>query len=94
MFPPRSTEAMSLSPYRDSKALSLSCMLDDSGSIIPDSVSVTPSLIRVDYKLTYADVDEMLDFGVAYGEEFQVGLMLGMARARRRYRIKHGSTER
>ena len=94
MFPSRVSDSMSLTPYRDSRALSLSCLLDpDTGKIKKDTITVTPSLIRVDYKLTYADVDEMLDYGVAYGEEFQIGLLLGLARLRRRYRISNGSTE-
>ena len=59
-----------------------------------DSIEVMPSTIRVDYKLTYDEVDEMLSEGVGYREEWELGVMLQLAKARRAYRIGRNATER
>ncbi|KAL7462093.1 hypothetical protein ACHAXS_005377 [Conticribra weissflogii] len=94
MFPPNmSSGVMSLESYDDKHALSLGVELNPDGSIIPSSIIVTPSIIQVDYRLTYDQVDEMLDEGVGYTEEWQIGALLEAATKRRAHRVAHGSTE-
>ena len=84
---------MSLESGEDKYALSLGVELDDNGSAIPSSIVVSPSIVRVDYSLTYDDVDEMLDEGVGYTEEWQIGALLAAATKRRAHRVGRGSTE-
>jgi len=94
MFPPSvSTELMSLRANKDTYALSLGVELNEDGSIKKDSVVIAPSQIRVSYRLTYDDVDEMLEEGAGYSEEWQLGAMLDAAIRRRKFRIRNGSTE-
>lgn len=93
MFPSISTDKMSLKANTDVCSLSLGVELADDGSIIDSSIVVTSSKIRVSYRLTYDDVDEMLEDGVAYSEEWQLGAMYSAALARRNYRIDNGSAE-
>lgn len=94
MLPSRvSTEVMSLRANHDAFALSLGVELNDDGSVNVDSITMTPSLIRVNYRLTYDDVDEMLEEGSAYSEEWQLGALLDAAVKRRDYRIRNGSSE-
>jgi len=95
MFHPHLGEkAMSLrSDGKDSYALSLSVQLNDNGSIDPNSLTISPSLLLIDYRLTYDDVDEMLDHGTAYFEEKELGMLLQEANRRRAWRIGNGSTE-
>eukprot|EP00571_Detonula_confervacea_P007375 CAMPEP_0172314286 /NCGR_PEP_ID=MMETSP1058-20130122/22162_1 /TAXON_ID=83371 /ORGANISM="Detonula confervacea, Strain CCMP 353" /LENGTH=844 /DNA_ID=CAMNT_0013028113 /DNA_START=16 /DNA_END=2550 /DNA_ORIENTATION=+ len=94
MFPEiMSSGAMSLQSMEDKCALSLGVELNSDGSIDPSSIIMTPSLIHVDYRLTYDQVDEMLDEGVGYTEEWQIGAMLGAATKRRAHRVGRGSTE-
>ena len=84
---------MSLEAWEDKCALSLGVELNPDGSIIPSSIILTPSLIHVDYRLTYEQVDEMLDEGVGYTEEWQIGALLEAATRRRAHRVGKGSTE-
>jgi hypothetical protein len=84
---------MSLESYEDKCALSLGVELNSDGSIIPTSIVLTPSTINVDYRLTYDQVDEMLDEGVGYTEEWQIGALLSAATKRRAHRVEMGSTE-
>lgn len=84
---------MSLESWEDNCALSLGVELNPDGSIDPSSIIVTPSLIHVDYRLTYDQVDEMLDEGVGYTEEWQIGALLSAATQRRAHRVGRGSTE-
>ena len=94
MFPKElSSGPMSLTADRDSYALSLAVELNDDGSIDPTSAYITPSLINVKYRLAYDEVDEMLECGVAYFEEWELGALLDEANKRRKYRIACGSTE-
>lgn len=94
MFPPNlSSGAMSLRADRDSFALSLGVEINDDGSIDENSIEVTPSIIKVDYRLTYDEVDEMLEMGVGYFEEWELGALLSEANKRRNFRIANGSTE-
>ena len=94
MFPTQmSSKAMSLNANFNSCALSLGVELNPDGSIDENSIVVTSSIVRVSYRLTYDDVDEMLEEGVGYNEEWQLGALLAAATKRRNYRSKNGSTE-
>lgn len=84
---------MSLNSHMDSYALSLGCELNEDGSLNESSIIVAPSLIRIQYRLTYEDVDEMLEEGVGYSEEWQLGALFQAASKRRNYRINNGSSE-
>jgi hypothetical protein len=84
---------MSLKANSDAHALSLGIELHDGGSINASSIVVFPSLIRVSYRLTYDEVDEMLEEGIGYQEEWELGGLLSLATKRRQYRIAHGSSE-
>jgi len=94
MFPPHlCDDVMSLTANCDSYALSLSVELNDDGSIDVESLQITPSLINVNYRLSYNEVDEMFDHGLAYFEEWELGALLAEANKRRIFRIANGSTE-
>jgi exoribonuclease R len=95
MFPMTvSTDLMSLRARRDVCALSLGVELNQTdGSIDASTIVVTPSTINVNYRLTYDDVDEMMEEGIAYREEWQLGVLLDAAKKRREYRIANGSVE-
>jgi exoribonuclease-2 len=84
---------MSLRTNTDVCALSLGVELNEDGSIVVDSIEVTQSRIRVTYRLSYDDVDDMLMEGVAYQEEFQLGILMNAATSRRKYREGRGSVE-
>lgn len=84
---------MSLLPNTDKYALSLGVELNSDGSIDASSIIVTSSIIHVDYRLTYEQVDEMLDEGVGYTEEWECGALLAAATKRREHRVQMGSTE-
>jgi hypothetical protein len=88
-----SSGAMSLESWSDKCALSLGVELNPDGTIDPSSILVTPSLVRVNYRLTYDQVDEMLDEGVGYTEEWEIGALLAAAIKRRDHRVRRGSTE-
>jgi hypothetical protein len=94
MFPPPvGADLMSLRPGRDACALSLGVELNGDGSVDAESIVVTPSLVRVAYRLTYDEVDEMLEEGAGYSEEWQLGALLGGAILRREFRMRAGSME-
>ena len=88
-----SSGVMSLKANSDVNALSVGVELNSDGSIDSSSLVITPSLIRVSYRLSYDDADEMLEEGVGYSEEWQLGAMFAAARKRRSYRMKNGSSE-
>jgi len=67
--------------------------LNDDGSIDDSSLVITPSLVNVNYRLAYDEVDEMLEMGVGYFEEWELGALLDEATKRRKYRVSCGSTE-
>lgn len=87
------SDVMALTSNADKYALSLGVELHHDGSIDAASIIVAPSLIHVDYRLTYDQVDEMLDEGVGYTEEWEVGALLSAATKRREHRVGRGSTE-
>ena len=63
MFPPElATGPMSLVEGKTCSALSFGVILDQSGGI--QEYEIHPSLIKPTYRLTYDDVDEMLQLGV------------------------------
>lgn len=84
---------MSLESWSDKCALSLGVELNSDGTIHAPSIVVTPSLVHVNYRLTYDQVDEMLDEGVGYTEEWEIGALLSAAIKRRGHRVRRGSTE-
>ena len=94
MFPESvAYDAMSLRAFQKSCALSLGVELLPSGEVDESSIIVTPSLIKVDYRLSYEIADEMFEEGVAFDEEWELGALLDSAKTRRSYRCKRGSTE-
>jgi hypothetical protein len=84
---------MSLKTNEDVRALSLGVELNDDGSLNKSTLIVTPSLVRVAYRLTYDEVDEMLEEGIAYNEEWEIGALLMAAVKRRELRVRNGSAE-
>jgi hypothetical protein len=88
-----SSGKMSLKANSNVCALSIAVELNPDGSIDSSSIVLTPSLIRVSYRLSYDEVDEMLEEGVGYSEEWQLGAMLAAANKRRSYRMNNGSSE-
>lgn len=94
MFPLSvSTDLMSLKANKDCCAMSVGVELNKDGSVDPASIIVTPSTVRVTYRLTYDDADEMLSEGVGYSEEWELGALLSAAQIRRTFRIANGSSE-
>ena len=93
MFPMELTDTMSLKSNADNFALSLAAEINEDGSLDKSSIFVVPSLIRITYRLTYEEVDEMLEEGTGYREEWQLGVLLDLARKRRDYRVSRGSAE-
>jgi exoribonuclease R len=87
------SDTMSLTSNTDKYALSLGVQLNSDGSINASSIILTSSLIHVNYRLTYDQVDEMLDEGVGYTEEWEVGALLAAATKRREHRVQRGSSE-
>ena len=88
-----SSQEMSLTANKDVFALSLGVVLREDGSIDESTLDVTSSVVRVTYRLTYDDVDEMLEDGVGYDEEWPLGALYTAASLRRKYRINNGSSE-
>lgn len=84
---------MSLKANSNVYALSIGVELNPDGSIDSSSLILTPSTIQVSYRLSYDEVDEMLEEGVGYSEEWQLGAMLAAAIKRRNYRMNNGSSE-
>eukprot|EP00980_Cylindrotheca_fusiformis_P006496 scaffold1378_cov137-Cylindrotheca_fusiformis.AAC.9 len=84
---------MSLTANKERSSLSLGVELASDGSIVDSSIMATTSTIRVSYRLTYDDVDEMLEDGIAYSEEWELGALYSAALQRREYRISNGSAE-
>lgn len=84
---------MSLRQGKDCCALSLGVELRPDGSIDPESVIMTSSLVNVQYRLTYDEVDEMFEWGIGFSEEWELGAMLDAASRRRTFRASNGSSE-
>lgn len=94
MFPPQlALDTMSLREQQDCFALSVGVELNVDGSIDASSIVVTPSTIRITYRLTYQEANEMLEEGIGYDQEWQLGALMDAATARRAYRVQNGSLE-
>ncbi len=61
MFPPElATGPMSLVQGKICAALSFGVILDSNGAV--ESYTIQPTIVKPTYRLTYDDVDEMLQF--------------------------------
>ncbi|MBD2091056.1 VacB/RNase II family 3'-5' exoribonuclease [Microcoleus sp. FACHB-1515] len=88
MFPPElATGPMSLVQGRLCTALSFGVILDESGAIA--DFEIHPSLIKPTYRLTYEDVDEMLDLGVEAEAELET--IAQFAKLRHQWRHQQGA---
>lgn len=96
MFPPSVVNNMSLQPGGKPDggyccALSLGVTLSEEGDI--NDIEVSLSKVKITYRLSYDDVNDMLEEGVAYQEEWGLGQMMDMAKILRKKRIAKGSME-
>lgn len=88
MFPPElATGPMSLVEGKICPALSFGVILDEIGSI--QEYSIHASLIKPTYRLTYQDVDEMLELGIQ--GESEIEAIASWAQRRERLRQAQGS---
>ena len=78
---------MSLRQGEISSALSFGVVLDEVGAI--EDVDICPSTIKVSYRLTYEDADEMLAMGV----EKELTALATAAQLRYRWRIDRGAID-
>ncbi|KAB8315722.1 VacB/RNase II family 3'-5' exoribonuclease [Tolypothrix campylonemoides VB511288] len=88
MFPEvLATGPMSLVQGKVCCALSFGIVLDDTGAV--QDYSIHPSFIKPTYRLTYEDVDEMLDLGVE--AESEIAAIANWARRRKTWRYAQGA---
>lgn len=88
MFPEvLATGPMSLVQGKICCALSFGIVLDDTGAVA--DYSIHPSLIKPTYRLTYEDVDEMLDLGLQ--TESEIAAIANWARRRKTWRYAQGA---
>jgi exoribonuclease II len=88
MFPTElATGPMSLVQGQVCYALSFGILLDAAGGV--ESFEIAPSLIKPTYRLTYEDVDEMLELGIAAEAELQA--LATAAQRRRQWRLAQGA---
>ena len=88
MFPPElATGPMSLVQGKVCKALSFGILLDETGAVC--DYSIHASLIKPTYRLTYEDVDEMLQLGVR--AEPEIAAIATWAVRREEWRQSQGS---
>ncbi|MGB3492819.1 MAG: ribonuclease R family protein [Elainellaceae cyanobacterium] len=88
MFPPElATGSMSLVQGQICCALSFGVMLTDEGAI--ETSTICPTLIRPTYRLTYEDVDELLQLGVTAEPELEA--IAAWAKKRQLWRQSQGS---
>jgi exoribonuclease-2 len=78
---------MSLVQGQVCPALSFSVILDEAGSV--KEYSIQPTLIKPTYRLTYKDVDEMLELGIR--AEPEIAELAKWAKLRREWRKAQGS---
>ncbi|CAM9759478.1 unnamed protein product, partial [Sphacelaria rigidula] len=93
MFPPEVAHGVfSLRAGERCYGLSMGIMLDDSGEIV--DATLTPSIVKVTYRLTYDDVEEMVSSGLAgTDEEWGLGRLSELAQLRYKYRCSKGSVD-
>ena len=90
MFPPElATGPMSLIQGKVCSALSFGVVLDEAGGI--QSYEIHPSLIKPTYRLTYDDVDEMLQLGVQ--NEPEIADLAKCSYLRRSWRKSQGAIQ-
>jgi exoribonuclease II len=90
MFPPElATGPMSLVEGKTCSALSFGVILDQAGSI--QEYEIHPSLIKPTYRLTYDDVDEMLQLGVQ--NEPEIADLAKSSYLRRSWRKSQGAIQ-
>ena len=90
MFPAElATGPMSLVQGQICSALSFGVILDGAGAI--EDYTIEPSLIKPTYRLTYDDVDEMLQLGLT--NEPEIADLAASARQRREWRKSQGSIQ-
>ncbi|PSB11911.1 RNB domain-containing ribonuclease [Pleurocapsa sp. CCALA 161] len=90
MFPPElATGPMSLVEGKTCSALSFGVILDESGGI--QEYEIHPSLIKPTYRLTYDDVDEMLQLGVQ--NEPEIADLAKISYLRRSWRKDQGAIQ-
>ncbi len=88
MFPPElATGPMSLVQGQICSALSFGVILDETGGI--QEYEIHSSLIKPTYRLTYDDVDEMLQLGLQ--NELEIADLAKQAQLRRQWRKSQGS---
>ncbi|NJM69167.1 MAG: VacB/RNase II family 3'-5' exoribonuclease [Scytonema sp. RU_4_4] len=88
MFPEvLATGPMSLVQGKVCCALSFGIILDDTGAV--EDYSIHPSFIKPTYRLTYEDVDEVLDLGVQ--AESEITAIANWARRRKAWRYAQGA---
>jgi exoribonuclease II len=88
MFPEiLATGPMSLVQGKVCYALSFGIILDDTGAV--EDYSIHPSFIKPTYRLTYEDVDEVLDLGVE--AESEIAAIANWARRRKAWRYAQGA---
>lgn len=88
MFPPElATGPMSLRQGEKCCALSFAVILDESGAV--EEYSIHPSYIKPTYRLTYEDVDEMMELGVAAEPEIEA--LAYWASRRQEFRLAQGA---
>ncbi len=90
MFPPElATGPMSLVQGQTCYALSFGVILDEVGAI--EDYTITPTLIKPTYRLTYGDVDEMLELGLT--NEREIAELAKAALLRQEWRKSQGSIQ-
>lgn len=90
MFPPAlATDPMSLVQGKLCPALSFGIVLDETGAV--EDYSIYTSLIKPTYRLTYEDVDEMLELGIQ--AEPEIAALATWAQRRQQWRRSQGSID-
>ncbi len=90
MFPQElATGPMSLIQGQTCHALSFGVIIDENGAI--EDYIITPTLIKPTYRLTYDDVDEMLELGLT--NELEITELAKAATLRQQWRKSQGSIQ-
>ncbi len=88
MFPPElATGPMSLIQGQICTALSFGVVLDEAGAV--QDFTIHPSLVKPTYRLTYEDVDEMLELGIQAEPEIET--IAALSKRRRSWRVSQGA---
>ena len=88
MFPPElATGPMSLIQGKECSALSFSIILDETGAVQDYSIHI--STVKPTYRLTYDDVDEMLELGIE--AEPEISAIADLAKLRQKWRETQGA---